>query len=73
MKICHQIIYHGKDGDKILVEQFVEWELTEKELEEPINQLGIMEWEEGLVKEFIEVKRQVLTDDEWNELIKEKT
>jgi len=73
MKIRHQIIYHGKDGDKILVEQFVEWELTEKELEEPINQLGIMEWEEGLVKEFIEVKRQVLTDDEWNELIKEKT
>ncbi len=69
LKIRHQLILNGKEGEKVLMEQFVEWDIKKDELSTPIKQIGIMEWEDqNIVKPLISVKRQLLSDDEWDEL-----
>lgn len=71
MKIRHQLFLKGKESNKLLVEQFVEYDMTLDELEKPIKQIGIMNWEEeNLVNANVFVKRQVLDDEEWEKEIK---
>ena len=71
LKIRHQLIFKGKEGKKVLMEQFVEWNIEKDELSMPIRQIGIMQWEEeNIVKPLIQVERQLLDDKEWDELTK---
>jgi hypothetical protein len=73
-KIRHQMFFKGKKEDKLLMEQFVEWEVPQEDVEnKAITQYGIMQWEEeNFVNANIIVKRQVLDDKEWVDLQKKE-
>ena len=69
-KIRHQMFFKGKKGDKLLMEQFMEWKVPEDKVKnDVITQLGLMNWEEDeFLKKNIIIKRQILDDDEWEKL-----
>lgn len=69
-KIRHQMFFKGDKGEKLLMEQFVEWGVPEDKVNnDAVTQLGIMEWEEEtFIKGNIVIKRQILDDEEWETL-----
>lgn len=61
--IKYSISFKGKKGEVLLMEQTVDFKVSEEDLKKPIKQLGIIDYGDNLVKENINVRIQVITED----------
>ena len=61
MKIKHTIVLMLSGVENPMIEREVNWSFTKEELKDPINQIGVMEWEKDhFLPEFIKVKREII-------------